>query len=324
NILDVIADVYLNSIFDANEIEKEKGVIIEEINMYEDMPMRKVNDIFTDLLYKDQPAGWDIAGERDVIKSLTREDIVNYRKKHYVAQATTVVVAGAFDEKKIVKKIEKLFKDMPTTKKYGKKKTLDKQSKPAVSVKFKKSDQSHIVLGFRSFDMYDKRKTALSILGDILGGGMSSRLFQEVRDKLGAAYYVRAGADLFTDHGFFAVSAGLDNARTEQVVKAILKELRRISTELVTEEELNRSKNHFIGHLMIGLETSDELANFYGEQELFKKEIHTPKDLIKRVKEVTAKDVLKVAKDIIKNKNLNLAVIGPIKDKKKLEKILKL
>ena len=221
-ILDVIADLYANPVFNEEEIEKEKGVIIEELNMYEDIPMRRVGEFFIELLYGDQPAGWNIGGTKEVIRTLNREDIVKYRSQHYVAKATTVTVAGNFDEKKILLKIKELFSGIPVAKKFSKPKTIDKQSKPAILIKHKTSDQTHIILGFRAFDMYDRRRYALDVLEDILGGGMSSRLFQKVREELGAAYYVRASSDLFTDHGFFSVSAGLNNKMVPLVLKAIL------------------------------------------------------------------------------------------------------
>lgn len=324
DILDIISDVYLNPVFDEKEIEKEKGVVIEELNMYEDLPMKKVGDLFTELLYGDQPAGWNIGGTKEVIKSLKRSDIVAYRSRHYVAKATTVVVAGAFDDKDILREVKSLFKGIAASKKFSKPKTEESQSKPAILLRHKQSDQTHIILGFRAFDMFDKRRYALEVLGDILGGGMSSRLFQRVREELGAAYYIKAGSDLFTDHGFFAVSAGLDNSRIRQVIEAILRELKKISSDKVGEEELQKSKNHLTGQLMIGLETSDELAVYYGQQELFREKIITPKELVKRIEAVTAEEVRSVAKDIMKNNNLNLAMIGPSKDKKPIEKILKL
>lgn len=323
-VLDIISDIYLNPVFNEAELEKEKGVIIEELNMYEDTPTRKVSDLFMELMYGDQPAGWDIGGTKEVIRSLKREDIVKYRNQHYVAKATTVVVAGAFDEKKTLLKIKELFKAIPVAKKFSKPKTIDKQEKPAVLMHHKPSDQTHIVLGVRAFNMYDKRRFTLEILGDILGGGMSSRLFQKVREQLGAAYYVRAGSDLLTDHGLFAVSAGLDNKRVSEVTKAVLEELRRIRDYKVSENELRRSKNHLIGTMMIELETSDELASFYGQQELFHKDMLAPQDIVKKIEAVTANEVLKVAKDIMKNEHLNLALIGPFKDKKEFEKILKI
>jgi predicted Zn-dependent peptidase len=170
--------------------------------------------------------------------------------------------------------------------------------------------------------MFDKRKYALNVLCNILGGGMSSRLFQKVREELGAAYYVNCGSSLFTDHGLLVVSAGVDNKKINVVIKAILDELNKIKNDLVTKAELDKSKNHICGSMMIGLETSDSLAEFYGEQELFREKIMDPEQFIKKIKAVRASDIKAVAEDIIQNINLNLAIIGPFQNASEFEKEL--
>lgn len=311
--LDIIADLYQSPVFDEAEFEKEKGVIIEEINLYEDTPTRKVQELFTELLYGDQPAGWPIGGLKKVIRSLKKQDILNYRSAHYVAKATTVVVAGAFKEKEMLERIKKLFVKTPANHKFSKLRTRESQKRPQTLVHFKESDQTHLVMGFRAFDRYDKRQYALEVLADILGGGMSSRLFQRIREELGAAYYVKAGTDLFTDHGYLSVSAGVDHRKLKEVIEAALGEFKRISSVLVTSKELDKSKNHLTGRAMLGLETSDALASFYGEQEIFKEKILTLREVIKKLEAVTAKDVLAVARAIMDDKKLNLALIGPVK-----------
>ncbi|MDP3999696.1 MAG: pitrilysin family protein [bacterium] len=311
--LDIIADLYQDPVFDEAEFEKEKGVIIEEINLYEDTPTRKVQELFTELMYGDQPAGWPIGGLKEVILSLKKQDVLNYRSEHYVAKATTVVVAGAFNEKEMLKRIKTLFAKTPANKKFSKIRTQESQARPQTLVRFKKSDQTHLVMGFRAFDRYDKRQYALEVLADILGGGMSSRLFQRIRAELGAAYYVKAGTDLFTDHGFLSVSAGVDHRKLKEVIEAALGEFKKISSVLVTSNELEKSKNHLTGQAMLGLETSDALASFYGEQEIFQEKILNLRDVIKKIEAVTAKDVLNVAREIMKDKKLNLALIGPVK-----------
>lgn len=320
--LDIISDIYLNSIFDAAEIEKEKGVIIEELNMYEDTPMRKVHDLFMEVLYGDQPAGWDVGGRKEVIQKLTKDDFLKYRSGHYVGKATLVVVSGAIDEKKLLPKIEKYFQNISVGDKIGKIKTVEKQDAPQVLVKFKESDQTHIVLGCRAFDIFDDRRFALEVLGDILGGGMSSRLFQRVREEMGAAYYVRAGADLLSDHGYFAVSAGVDHKKLKDVIKAILDEFSKISNNSISDDELQRAKDHLIGSLILNLETSDELAMFYGGQEILKRSAMTPEEILAKINSVTAKDVIAVAQDIFQNNKLNLALIGPYKNAEEFKEIL--
>ena len=312
--LEIISDLYLNPVFDPNEIEKEKGVVIEEINMYEDTPMRKVGDLFTNLLYGDQPAGWDIAGSKEVIRSITKSDFLKYRGAHYVAKATAIIVAGAFDPDAFASHVEKHFTTLKVGDKAGKVPTVESQEKPALKLQYKDSDQTHLVLGCRAFSIEDNRRYALDLLADILGGGMSSRLFQRVREEMGAAYYVRAGTDLFTDHGYFAISAGVDHAKFDLVVKAILEELARTAADLIPEAELSRVKDHLTGRLLLGLETSDAIAMYYGGQEVLREKIVSPEELIEKIRSVTARDLKALAGSIFLNPKLNMAVIGPFKE----------
>ena len=323
-ILDVISDIYLNQIFDPKEINKERGVIIEEINIYEDLPMRRVQELFMALLYGDQPAGWDIAGRKEVIKNLAQGDFLKYRSAHYLAQSTIVIIAGKFDDQKIVKDVERIFGGVKTGPKSSKTKTTEQQEKPGVLLRHKETDQTHLVLGVRAFDIFDQRKYALELLGDILGGGMSSRLFEKIRNEMGAAYYVRAGEDLFTDHGYLEASAGIDHNKIESVIEAILEEFRKLEREPLKQEELLRAQEHLVGNLMLGLETSDALAGFYGGQEVIKREIETPEKYAEKIRGVKTEEIQAVAQDIFQNNRLNLAVIGPLKNQEKLEKVLKL
>ena len=322
--LDVVSDIYLNQIFDPKEIDKERGVIIEEINMYEDLPMRRVQELFMTLLYGDQPAGRDIAGRKEVIKKLTREDFLKYRDEHYLGQASLAVIAGQFNEEEAVKKIKAVFTDIKTGKKTPKIKTIEQQDKPRVWLKTKKTDQTHLVLGVRAFDMFDERKYVLEVLTDILGGGLSSRLGQKIREEMGAAYYVNTGANLYTDHGYLAASAGVDHNKVNEVIEATLKEFRKLTTELINEKELERAKNHLIGHLIIGLETSDQLAGFYGIEEILTRKIITPQELIKKIQEVKNGEIREIANDIFQDSKLNLALIGPFGEPARFEKILSL
>lgn len=322
-IIDVVADLYLNPTFNDAEIEKEKGVIIEEINMYEDIPQKRVAELFNQLLYGDQPAGWDVGGDKAVIKKLTRNDFVKYRGEHYVPAATTVIVAGAFEQISIGKKITAAFRDMAEAKKEGKLKTIEQQKKPAVMAKFKDTDQSHLMIGCRAFDQYDKRRAALEVLADMLGGGMSSRLFQRVREELGAAYYVKADVDLLTDHGFFAVAAGVEHSKLEIVIKAILEELQKMATLLVSEHELETAKDHLSGNMVLGLETSDALAMYYGGQEITHEKIQTPEEYLREIKKVTREQIRNVAANLFKNDRLNCALIGPVKDGASLTSIVR-
>jgi predicted Zn-dependent peptidase len=207
-ILDVVSDMYLNPIFPEKEIEKEKGVIIEEINMYQDLPRSIVSDEFLKLLYGDHPAGWNIAGTKENVQKIQRTDFIDYRSKHYVASATTVIVSGKINEKDIFKKVSSAFKDIGKWKKDSKEKVVENQKVSHVSVYYKDTDQTHLILGVRSFNTYNKYNTILMVMNSVLSGGMSSRLFQKMRDEMGICYYVGADNEKFTDHGFFSIFAG--------------------------------------------------------------------------------------------------------------------
>jgi predicted Zn-dependent peptidase len=312
--LDLVADMYLNPTFPAAEIEKEKGVIVEEINMYEDMPARSVQDLFLHLLYGDTPAGWNIAGTKEVVRALNRDNFIAYRNQHYVASATTVVVAGAINEGEVVELVAQKFAPISTGAKGAKLALIEEQTKPAVIVKEKKSDQCHLVLGFRAFGLFDPRVPAVELLAAVLGGGMSSRLFHKVREQLGAAYYVRALFEGFTDHGFLELSAGVDLTKVHEVIAAMLQECKRLTVELVPEVELRRVKDSLIGHLYLELETSSELAIFFGTQEILKKQIVEPDAWAQKIEQITAPQLQELARALFRNEGLNLAVIGPFGD----------
>jgi predicted Zn-dependent peptidase len=322
-ILDIISDMYLHPTFPAADLETEKGVIVEEINMYEDLPQLRVHEVFDELLYGDQPAGWSVAGTKDNVRSFDRNNFINYRKNHYVSGATTIVVAGDIETQDIFKKVEKSFAGMPDGKKTDKKKVLEKQNAPAVKLKYKETDQTHLVIGVRSFDLYDKRVPALHMLSAVLGSGMSSRLFQKMREELGICYYIRSAANELTDHGNLVISAGVDSSRVEEGIKGILDEMVKIRDEKVPESELRKAKDFLIGNMYLGLESSDSLARFFGFQEILKEKIKTPKEMEKEIEKITAEDISKVAKEIITNKKLNLAIVGKYKDENRFKKILK-
>ncbi len=322
-IIDIISDMYLHPTFPANDLEREKGVIIEEINMYEDLPNRMVHDVWNDLLHGDQPAGWTILGPRENIKSFNRDNFLNYRKDLYVSEATTVLVAGNVNAKDVFKKVEKSFKEISVGKRYKKQKVVESQTKSALKIKYKETDQTHIVVGVRAFDIHDKRTTTLNLISTILGGGMSSRLFQKMREELGICYYVKSFADQLTDHGVLMVTAGVDSNRVEQGINGILDELKKIRDQKVDAKELRKAKDYLIGNLYLGLESSDSLAEFYGSQEILRNKIKTPKEMEKEIEKISASQIAKVAKSIIKNEGLNMAIVGKYKDEERFRKILK-
>ncbi len=322
--LDVVSDIYLNQVFDEKEIDKERGPVIEEINMIADTPMRQVADNFVTLLYGDQPAGMPIAGPKENIKTLTREDFVQYRKDHYVPEATVVVISGAVDQDAAMEKVKAIFSEMEKNPKKGKLPVMESQSGPMLNMAKKDSDQTHLVLGVRAYDRFDERRYALEVLATALGDGMSSRLFSKVREQMGAAYYVKAGADMYTDHGYLMAWAGVGNARLLESIEAIIGEFKKLKEEELGDKELQKVKDYIIGKMMLGLETSDDVAFFYGEQELLDKKLMKADEIAESIRSVTAKDVLAVAKDIFQSGKLNLAIIGPTTDESSLRAVLKI
>ncbi len=320
--LDVISDLFLNAKLEQEEIDRERGAILQELNMYEDMPMRRVQEHFKTLLYGDTPLGWDIGGPKSNIKAFMRKDFVIFLDRAYVAPNIVVGVAGKIDTKLVKKEVESIFANVRVGKKPVAKKASDKQSTPQVFVQNKKVDQTQLVVGVRTFDIFHKDKAVLSVLATILGGGMSSRLFIEVRERRGLAYSIRTSNDLFLDAGYMATQAGVEHENLEKALSVILAEYKKIATELVGKEELKKAKESIKGRMALGLEGSDDVVEYLVGQEILQNTITLPKDKIKAIDKVTAEDVLRVAKTIFTEKRLNLAVISPDTKKAKLEKLL--
>jgi predicted Zn-dependent peptidase len=322
--LDWVSDIFLNSILPKEEIEKERGVIIEEINMRKDHPMEYVQILWQKVLYGDQPAGWDIAGTIESVGKISRQDIINYRESQYLASNTIVCLAGNFDEKEGIEKVKKFFSKIKVGKPKEKPPVLEKQKKPEIILEERKTDQTHICLGVRTFNLFHPKRYAQEVLATILGGMMSSRLFEILRTKMGIAYYLTTFVETNPDTGFLVTSAGLKNEKIKEGISAILKEYKRLSREKISEKELKKAKENIKGKTTLLLESSDAQASFYAGQELLEKKILTPKEVFKEIDKIKAKDILMVAKEIFKPQKLNLALIGPFKEKREFEKILKL
>lgn len=332
--MDVLSDMLQNSLFDQTEINKERGVILEEINLYEDTPARKIGDIYERLLYGNTPMGWDIAGEKEVIRSINREDFLLYMASLYSADNITVVVTGGIDTKKAEDLVEKYFGAMQKfpTKKYEK--VVESQQKPAILIKHKTTEQVHIALGARTVGTNSEDKYPLYLLAAILGGGMSSRLFSEVREKRGLAYYVRTSSDQYQDVGNLVTTAGVDAKRVEEAIKVIVDEYHKISNlthsassaqiSKITKDELKKAKEFVKGHLVLELEDSRSVASFYASQELLEEKIENPEEVLAKVDGVTLDQVDRVGEKYFVNTGLNLAVIGKFEDGQKFKDLLHL
>lgn len=322
--LDIVSDMLVNSKFDKKEMEKERGVIIEEMNMIKDNPRRHVWDLLYKLMYGDQPAGWDIIGTKEIISSVSREKLVQYYKKQYGAENMVLVVAGKIDDKIAIKKINKYFGKVNGQKPHNKPRVVENQQHPELSINFKETDQTHLCLSFRALDVFDERKYALSVLSLILGEGMSSRLFMRIREKHGLAYTIRSMIENSSDAGFLAIYAGVGNDKVKKALTEIVDEIKKIKKQGVSDKELKKAKDNFKGRTLIGLETSDEWASFVGAQEIIERKIMLPEEILKKINKVTQKDILNIAKEIFQNEKMNLAMIGPFKDDKEFRDILKI
>ncbi len=324
--LDVLSDMLQNSKLDKAEIEKERGVILEEINLYEDTPSRKIGDVYESLLYKDTPMGWDIAGRKEVIKAITREDFISYMQSLYSAHNITVVVAGGIDVKKTEELVEKYFAKMPRFDTVRYIPLVENQVKPDLYIKHKTTEQVHIGVGFRTVPINSDERHQLSVVSSILGGGMSSRLFSEVREKRGLAYYVRTGSESYQDGGNLVSTAGLDPKRVEEGIQVIIEEYSKFSKGKanITKGELAKAKEYLKGHLVLELEDSRFVAAFFAQAELLEEKVETPEELLKAIDKVTLDQVETVAKKYFVSSGLNLAIIGNFEDRQRFEKLLKL
>lgn len=320
--LDIVSDMLINSKFEADEIEREKGVVIEEMMMYHDNPMQFVPELFEDLLYGDQPAGWDILGTTATIRAMKRGDIVGYKNDHYSGKNVVVCVAGNM-KGNTGDLVEKYFKSLDSGEHKGKSAVKESQSKPGTLVRFKKTDQAHIMLGVRTYDRSHKDQVVLKILSVILGGNMSSRLMISIREKLGIAYYISASAEKYTDSGYLAAHAGITASKLEVAVKQIINEFAKIRDEKVDAKELKKAKEFIKGKTLISYEASDAVASFYAERAVLDGKTTEVSKLFKEIDAVTAADVQRVAKDIFTNDKLNLAIIGPYKSANEFKKLLK-
>jgi len=320
--LDVLCDMLLNSKFDTDDVEKERTVIIEEINMCYDTPSTKVGLIAEQLLWPGSPLGRDIAGTRKSVSGISRGDLLDFVAGHYLPANTVVSIAGNIKHTDAVKAVGKYLGgwtgngQRPGFKAY--------KAKPAKRVKIEKRDieQTHLCLGLPGLSNSDPRRFTLDMINVILGEGMSSRLFAEVRDKLGLAYSIQSYVDHLADTGSLVVYAGVDTAKSELALEAIIHQLMRFKTEKLAAAELSKAKEMIKGHLMLRLEDSRNVAAWQGSQEINRGEILTVDEVIAQVDAVTAADIRKLAAELIAPDNMRLAVVGPKQDGDKLRKLV--
>lgn len=321
-ILDVVFDIFLNSKLEQGAMEIERGPITEELRMRRDDPQQHIERLFEELLYGDQPAGREIGGTIETITAMAAPDLRTWFDAHYVASDTVIAVAGGIDPEKVRAKVEAAFEHGRVGEKPAKAAVTESQSAPALKVTSKDVEQLYVALGVRAFDMFDERRYPLALMAQILGGGMSSRLFDEVRSKRGLAYYVWAAPQLYTDSGYFEVGVGLNPAKGPEGLSVVLGELAKVAASGVTDEELKRVKDQAEGRMAFTLESTNGTADDYGSSLLFHGRVVTPEEELAKILAVTTDDIRAVATALFADSRLNLAIVGPDVDQDAFARIL--
>ena len=320
---EVLADMLIKAQFVPHEINKEKGVIIEELNMYQDTPMYQVSWNFEKFLFGNQPLGWDTIGDKNFILNVNQADFQNYKNSLYVPENVVISVAGGLSHDEIIQSTEKYFSVMP-----GKQELFYEPLKnhtPANKVHIfeKKTEQGHFVLGGKGPEAKHKDAFAFKVLSVLCGGMMSSRMFLNVREAKGLCYYISTSTDDFIDTGIISTRAGVDLNRIEEAISGVLEEYKKLREEKVSQQELDKAKNYLKGKMKLRLEDSEEVAHMLGKQALLYDEILTMKDIENKIEQVSIDDIFRLSQEVLAPENLYVSMIGPFERKRdKLEKLL--
>jgi predicted Zn-dependent peptidase len=311
--LDVLSDLLLNSLFNNKEIEQERRIISEEINMNMDLPQQRVNMLIDELLWPAQPLGREVIGYKETVSSITRGQILNYLARRYMPNNTVLSIAGNIQYEEAVAQIEPLFSKWAAGELMTGYLTNDKQTEARLRIEPKDIEQAHLCLAVHGFSRYHPQRFTIDLLNTVLGGGMSSRLFTEIREHRGLAYDIHSYTEHFLKSGSFAIYAGVDPQKIETAVAAILEEMSQIK-QGITANELTRAKELSKGRLYLRFEDSQNVALWYGSQEMLMRQILDIDDVISIVDAITIDELQGVAGEIITDSGLNLAVTGPIKE----------
>lgn len=319
--LDILSDMLLHARFDPEEINKERGVIMEEYNMYQDTPMYQVLWDFETLIFGDQPLGWTEIGTKEFITAASQKHFQNYKKTLYTADNIVVAVAGSFDEEQVKRFVEQYLH----VEVVHKEKEFDSYHSNGVrgyvSITNKKTEQAHVVLGVEGLDYFDDKRYTLEVMSVILGGNMSSRMFQKVRDQRGLAYYIQTSFSDYRDTGVLYTRAGVSLKDIEEVIKVVKGEYELIAGGKVTPEELTKAKEFIKGKMVLHFEDSEAVAHYYGRQQLLENRIESSREFMEKIDAVTPHDVLEISR-LLFSKPLYLSVIGPFEEKDKFASLL--
>ena len=321
--LDVLIDLVRNSRFDSKDIDRERQIIIEEINASLDSPRQRVDMLIDQLLWPGQPLGRDVAGSKETVTALTRQQMLDFFSLHHLPNNTVVSVAGDIQQEQVQDVLNQALGDWRPNKILAGFPSHDKQEAPRLHIEFRDTEQAHLCLGVPGLSFLHPDRFAVDLLSIVLGEGMSSRLFTEIREQQGLAYDIHSYADHFADSGAVIIHAGVEPGRVESALGAILDQLSRLK-ERISETELNKAKELAKGRLLLSLENSRNVAAWLGGQEMLTNNILTVDDVISLVDAVTAEDLKRVAEQFLTGEKLNLAIVGPVKEEEPIAKMLKL
>ena len=319
--LDLLIDMLRSSVVDPEELERERGVILEEQNMINDYPQQKVDLILDDMLWPNHPLGRDISGTRDAISSMTRDSVIGHVRSYYAPANIVVSVAGDVEHRQVVNMVAALARDWGQGEEVAPEPFTPAQNEPQLRIEYASTEQSNVAIGFPGLPVEHPDRFALDLLSTVLGEGMSSRLFVEIRERLGLAYDVHSGAVHFKDSGALLINAGVDSKRAHEAVRAILNEV-ALLREGVPEKELERAKRMTIGRMMLRLEGTREVAGWIGSQEALLGRVSDVGDMAASIEAVSASDINRVAADVLRDDKLNLAVVGRHRGGARFERLL--
>ncbi len=321
---DVLSDMLINSQFAPEKIDQERGVILEEYNMYQDTPMYQIGWDFERLVFGDNPLGWDQVGTKELISSVQQNDFRSYFDKLYTPDNVVIVAAGNVEHDWITAEVERLFRFKVAKKGLQFEPFKDYSRESKVYLRNKKTEQAHVVIGYPAYSDQHENLYAAKLLAVILGGNMSSRMFLSVRESQGLAYYIHTTTDEYYDAGTLTTGAGVSVEKVDQAVKSILQEYAKAAKDGVTEQELAKAKSYLKGKIILRLEDGEEYAHLLGKYELLHNEIRTPEVVSRKIDQVSLEQVNAVARELFKPEELRMSVIGPYSDSKKFEDLLML
>ena len=321
-LLEVLVDMFLNSTFEKGELDKERGVIKEELAMYLDQPQQHVHELLNETLWPDQPLGRSLTGTPETLDGLTRADLVKYKDSNYVTQSVVVAVAGNVEHKQVLKAVLRYAKKFPEAKRPRCAPAKCNQTTPQVKLFTKATEQTQIAMGIRTCSRHDPRRFALRILNTILGENMSSRLFQIIREEHGLAYNICSHASCFDDVGSLTISAGIETEKLSQALKLISKELGKLAAKAVSAAELKRARDYAIGQMDLSLESTENQMMWLGEQFIGYGKVESPVQLKSKLSHVTSAQVQAAARDFFQPDRMNLALVSPLKTGGRLDKLI--